>query len=137
MTDPVSSTVLLIGLPSLAIGIPLSSVVETMRPLPVELPASALPSHVLGLAVIRGAKVLVIDLATLLGHGTSPATRLVTIRTRAGVVALAVTWVAGLRKFESREFEALLPLLLAHDTQIEDDLRDVLERCHILPEGGS
>jgi chemotaxis signal transduction protein len=89
------------------------------------------------MAVIRGAKLPVMDLAALLGRNTSPATRFVTIRTRTRVIALAVSWIAGLKQFNSHELEDLPPVPHAPAVPIEDDLREVFEGCRVLPGGGS
>ncbi|HZE91839.1 MAG TPA: chemotaxis protein CheW, partial [Rhizobacter sp.] len=59
-------------------ALPLSHVVETMRPLPTETIAGA-PDFVCGLAVIRGAPVPVVDLARLLGATDTQARRFVTV----------------------------------------------------------
>ena len=78
-------------------ALPLADVVETMRPLPVR-PLAGMPPHVLGISVVRGTPVPVIDVAELLGAGdvdTAP-TRFVVIRAGAGQAALATGPVVGI-----------------------------------------
>lgn len=92
-------------------ALPLSAVVETMRPLPVE-PLAGMPSFVRGLSVIRGAPVPVVDAGALLGTGeASRPTRFVTLRAGERRVALAVEEVIGIRALPPDSLEALPPLL--------------------------
>lgn len=67
-----------------------------MRPLPVEAIAGA-PGFVLGLAVIRGEAVPVIDVARLLGAEGARPRRFVTVRAARRTIALAVDAVLGVR----------------------------------------
>ena len=63
-----------------ACALPLSEVVETMRPLPIS-PMSGWPSFVPGIAVVRGRPTPVVDLGLLLGSNVDlPPTRFVTLR---------------------------------------------------------
>ena len=85
-----------------AYALPLAAVGECMRPLRVQALAGA-PSHVLGLGVIRGETMPVVDLARLLtGEPAQTLGRFVTARTPAGPVALAVEAVLGLSQVEWR-----------------------------------
>src|SRR5215468_8425951 len=86
------------------LALPIESVVETMRPLPVE-PLAGAPSFVLGLAVIRGAAIPVVDVA-----GETPG-RFVTLRLGARRIALAVEAVLGLAALEPATLSGLPPLL--------------------------
>ena len=89
----------------------LDHVAETMRPLPVE-PVPAMPSFLLGVAIIRGAVVPVVSVARLLGApGESPVSRFVTVRLGARQVAFAVQSVLGVRSLNA-ESMARIPLLL-------------------------
>jgi purine-binding chemotaxis protein CheW len=74
-------------------GVPLQSAVETFRPLPVE-PFLAAPHYVLGLAVVRGEPLSVLDVAALLG-AAEPPTRFVTVRAGQRQAVLAFSSVAG------------------------------------------
>jgi purine-binding chemotaxis protein CheW len=77
-------------------AIPLADVVETLRPLPVER-QPGMPEGVLGLAMVRGATVPVVDLAALFHDPPAPVSRWVLVQAGARAVALAVTSVLGVR----------------------------------------
>jgi purine-binding chemotaxis protein CheW len=97
-------------------ALPLAHVEETMRPLPVR-PLAGLPPFILGVTVIRGAPVPVIDAAAVSGHGRpSPGVgRFVTLKLAERRAAFAVDEVLGLRRIDrGRLFE--LPRLLATTT---------------------
>ena len=70
-------------------ALPLWHVTETMRPLPIEVVAGT-PHFVLGLAVIRGAPVPVVDAARLLGEADAPSGRWIALTAGSHPVALAV-----------------------------------------------
>jgi purine-binding chemotaxis protein CheW len=77
-------------------ALPVSAVGETMRPLPVA-PIAGAPPYVLGVAIVRGEPVPVVDLAALVGGGATAgaATRFVSVRSGGRVAALAVAEVLG------------------------------------------
>ena len=80
-----------------ACALPLSEVVETMRPLPIS-PMSGLPSFVHGIAVVRGRPTPVVDLGLLLGSNVDlPPTRFVTLRFATRWSAVAVSSVRGIQ----------------------------------------
>jgi len=81
-----------------------------MRPLPVE-SISGTPPFVIGLAVIRGAAVPVIDVAVLLGGTRSVPTRFVTFKVGERRAALVVDAVVGVRSLEKETLRDLPPLL--------------------------
>ena len=91
-------------------AIPIAEVVEIMRPLPLERLA-AQPHFLLGLSVIRGASVPVVDAGTLLGGEVAPPRRFLRLRIGARSVALAVDAVVGVRSLTARALGALPPLL--------------------------
>lgn len=91
-------------------ALPLSGVMEIMRPLPVE-PLAGAPPMVRGLSVIRGEPVPVLDLATMLGENGGSCTRFVTVRAGVRRVALAVELVLGVREFAPSVLHAMPPLL--------------------------
>jgi purine-binding chemotaxis protein CheW len=132
--------VLFVRTASLICAIPLAHVAETMRPLPME-PAAGAPPFVLGLSVIRGQPVPVVDLGSLLGdHAARPA-RWVTLRVGARRVALAVDAVVGAHHLGSATLEELPPLLRdAHSGRVESlgaldsQLLLVLRTTRLLPE---
>lgn len=86
---------------------------ETLRPLPVE-PLAGAPDFVLGVAILRGMPVPVVDAARLLGAasttGTGPA-RFVSLRVGERSIALAVDAVEDVRVLGPAELAELPPLL--------------------------
>jgi purine-binding chemotaxis protein CheW len=108
---PQAGTCLVFRVESVACALPIASIVETMRPLPLQRVESA-PAFVAGLAMIRGVPTPVIDTARLLGTAAAPETgRFVTIAVGDRQVALAVTSVVGLREITDDQLRALPPLL--------------------------
>jgi purine-binding chemotaxis protein CheW len=109
-------------------ALPLRNVIETMRPLPMELVAGA-PHFVRGLAVIRGEPVPVVDAARLLGEGDAPAMpeRWITLAVGSRRVALAVDGVLGTRRLPTDARHALPPLL-------RDVSRDLVSELGLLDE---
>ncbi len=119
----------------------LKHVAETMRPLPVEAVAG-MPQFVLGIAVIRGSPVPVVDGVRLLVAAGEPskATRFVVIRVGERRVALAVGSVLGIRSLEAASLGGLPPLLgdanadvVAALGTLDSDLLLVLEGSRMLP----
>lgn len=106
-------------------ALPLTHVVEMMRPQPV-VPVSGAPSFVLGLSIIRGAAVPVISASLLLGAPGGAATRFVTIQVGGRHAALAVGNVLGLRA-AAPHIAALPPLLdgVASDVLSSIAARDI------------
>jgi purine-binding chemotaxis protein CheW len=95
---------------TLLCALPAASVVETMRPLPLEkLPG--VPGFVAGTSIIRGTPQPVIVLGRLLGAEASTPQRLVVVRTGARLAALAVDEVLGFRLLSGSVAAALPPLL--------------------------
>ena len=73
-------SVLLVRIGVLTAALPVTDLVETCRPLPIEAVPGA-PSFVLGLSIIRAAPVPVLDLGQLLGNpGPNAIARFVTVR---------------------------------------------------------
>lgn len=91
-------------------GVPLPSVIETLRPLPRE-PLSSAPDFVCGVSIIRGVPVPVVDAGLLLGGAPARPTRFVTLRAGARTVALAVDAVIGVRRLDTARAGELPPLL--------------------------
>jgi purine-binding chemotaxis protein CheW len=99
-------------------ALPIEHVVETMRPLPLEPVgvhgASAAP-HVMGVSIIRGEPLPVLDLGALLSadapQARATSQRYVTIRVGARRVALAVTAVHGVREVDATNLHEAPPLL--------------------------
>jgi purine-binding chemotaxis protein CheW len=104
--------VLLIRVGSQLAALPLSDVVETLRPLPCEAAPGA-PPFVIGVSVIRGQPVTVVDLARLLGAQAHTIGRFVTVRAGDRRIALAVDAVVGTEMLDPARLVALPPLLSA------------------------
>ena len=92
-------------------ALPVSEVVEVMRPQPVTSLAVA-AAFVDGLAVIRGQPVPVVRLARLFEPGSQEAApRLITVRCAARLIALAVAAVDGIRQYDRTQLSSLPALL--------------------------
>jgi purine-binding chemotaxis protein CheW len=91
-------------------AMPVQQVIETMRPQPVQALAGT-PDYILGVSVIRGTPVPVVDLAALLHGQRREPTRLVTVKAGSRTAALAVDEVAGVVAIPPASLESLSPLL--------------------------
>ena len=85
-------------------AIPLAHARETMRLLPIE-PVADAPPFVLGLSIIRGEALPVVDLGALLGGG-GERTRLVTLRAGQRSLAIAVDAVLGVQSLDDAALAA-------------------------------
>src|SRR6516164_1883705 len=89
---------LIVGVGARVCAVPLANVIETMRPLPIEMISDA-PPFVRGVSIIRGIPTPVVDLGAVLGTGNQyAAERLVTVRSGDKQVALLVDTVLGIRE---------------------------------------
>jgi purine-binding chemotaxis protein CheW len=126
---------------SVACALPITAVVETMRPLPLQRVETA-PPIVAGVAMIRGVPTPVIDTARLLGTATATQTgRFVTVAVGDRQVALAVTAVVGLRAVAATELRSMPPLLAGAETgavaaigALDRDLLLLLHGARLVPE---
>lgn len=121
-------------------ALPLEHVVETLRPLSIE-PVVGMPPFVLGLAVVRGVPLPVVDTARLLGAQGGQAERFVIVVADKRRVALAVDGVLGVRPVAPESLHALPPLLHEADTDViaavgllDAQLLLVLHSTRLLPE---
>jgi purine-binding chemotaxis protein CheW len=96
---------------------------------------------VLGVSVIRGVPVPVVDTAKLLGAGGTVAQRVVTLKIGERRVALAVDGVVGVRALPAVSLDDVPPLLrdagddtLAAIATLDDQLLLVLRGARIIPE---
>src|SRR4051812_10230531 len=87
---------LIFGVGRLLCALPLADVVETVRPLPVQ-PLAGAAAGLLGVAVIRGEAVPVVDAGRLLGDPEAVPSRFVPTATPRGTVAFATGEVVGVR----------------------------------------
>ncbi len=122
-------------------ALPVTLAIETMRPLPVRTVSSELPG-VLGVAVIRGGNVPVIDVGALFGDPGGAYERFITIDVAGRVIALAVRAVLGVHRVNGASWQALPKLLGASDEKIvaaiaraDDDLVLALDAGRLLPPG--
>lgn len=137
-----SLRVLMVASADRVCALPLTHVRETMRPLPVERIAGA-PEFVLGLSVIRGKAVPVVDLALLLGASRSEgaARRFLTLELGERDVALAVGDVLGVRELDTSQLSALPPLVDGAQAEmvealgtLDAQLLRVLRAASVLPD---
>lgn len=140
MTARPSQTLVLVRAGARLCGLPVESVIETMRPLPVS-PISGAPPFVEGVAIVRGEPVPVIDLAAFLGDGAGapPAARFVTVRAGERPAALAVSAVIGVSVMDAGA-SARVPLVsdacagaLDALRARDDDLLLVLGTARLVP----
>lgn len=94
----------------LVCALPLATVEEIMRPLPVR-PLEGAPPFVTGISVVRGAPVPVVDAGTLLSGEASSPRRLIALKVVNRRAALAVDDVLGLRTLPPETLSTLPPLL--------------------------
>jgi purine-binding chemotaxis protein CheW len=121
-------------------ALPLAHVEETMRPMAVEA-IVGVPSFVLGLAVVRGIPIAVVDAGSLLSGVATHATRFVTVKIGSRRIALAVDAVIGVVEIPSGSLEAL-PMLFQDGSRnaisaigtLDADLLLVLQGTRLIPE---
>jgi purine-binding chemotaxis protein CheW len=121
--------------------LPLSEVVETMRPQPVE-PLAGVPPFIIGVSIVRGAAVPVVDLGAVVGTtDLRSSSRFVTVRLGDRIAALAVDDVVGVRDLERARMEEMPPLLRGANADVvqaigtlDAQLLVVLRSSRILPE---
>jgi len=122
-------------------SLPIDSVIETTRPLPIE-PVAGAPSFVLGLSIVRGMPVPIVDAERLLGgeKGATP-TRFVILKVGERRVGLAVDAAVGVRQIGAASMQELPPLLRNADAEmvstigmLDSELLVVLEAMRIVPE---
>jgi len=128
---------------SRVIALALIDVRETMRPLPIE-PLNGMPQFVLGLAVVRGSPIPVIDACRLLSPFTSvtsgTAPRFVTLRLGERTAALAVDAVLEVRSIARATLVEIPPLLretgaeLSAIGALDAELLLVLQAARLLPD---
>lgn len=135
------AAVLLCAVGERLVAVSLGHVIETMRPLPITpLPAgAACDDVVVGMAVVRGAPVPVVDASRLLGGPTlvEPG-RFVSLRTGERCAALAVAEVVGVRPLDVAELREL-PSLVSEDAvsrvgALDAKLLFVLQAARLVPD---
>lgn len=91
-------------------AVPLDSVIEVMRALPIN-PVTSAPNYVRGLCIIRGEAAAVVDAGLLIGSEATQCKRLVTVRTGERTIALAAADVLGVQSIAVDDLKDLPPLL--------------------------
>jgi purine-binding chemotaxis protein CheW len=121
-------------------ALPLSGVAEVMRALPIECIKQA-PECVLGLSLIRGQSLPVVDAAALLGEEHSRNAYFVTIRAGERHVALAVDAVLGVRAISVNALQQVPPLFAGAPDQrfdalgvLDAELFILLQTARLVPE---
>jgi purine-binding chemotaxis protein CheW len=122
------------------VALPVVHIVETMRPMAIE-PVPHVPSFVLGVAIVRGAPVPVVDAGLLMGTAQVASGRWVTLRVADRSVALAVEGVQGVQDLSHADFDALPPLFagaaadaVAALGTLDAQLLVILQMSRLLPE---
>jgi purine-binding chemotaxis protein CheW len=118
--------------------LPMAEVIETMRLLPMQTIAGA-PPLVLGLSVIRGAPVAVVNTALLFGYESPQYTRLVTVRVGESTIALAVESVFTVAVVEADALQQMPPLIGNDNAVVAMAARDqnlvfLLNAARIVPD---
>jgi purine-binding chemotaxis protein CheW len=118
--------------------LPMAEVIETMRLLPMQAVAGA-PPLVLGLSVIRGAPVAVVNTALLFGCESPRYTRLVTVRAGQSTIALAVESVFTVAVVEADALQQMPPLIGSDNAVVAMAARDqnlvfLLNTARIVPD---
>jgi purine-binding chemotaxis protein CheW len=115
-------------------------VIEVMRPLPLERVADT-RDFVLGMSVVRGEAVPVVDAGRLLdGRAATSGGRLVTLRIGRRRIALCVDDVLGVRAIPEEALREVPPLLgAASETRValgalDGRLLELLDTARLLPE---
>ena len=122
-------------------ALPLMSVAETMRPLACE-PLATMPTFLLGVSVIRGGPVPIVDAGKLLGSTTpTRPQRIVTLKVGERLVGLAVETVLGVRAIPVVSLDEVPPLLrqvgddaVSAIAKLDAELLVVLNSAHIVPD---
>ena len=120
-------------------ALPLEHIIETMRPMPLDvLPGT--PHFVAGMAIVRGEPLPVLLLSRLFGKEEKRAERLVIARAGTRRVALAVESVVGVRALEPELLQRLPPLLrdapqdaVAEIGTLDGELMVVLQAARLVP----
>ena len=97
---------------------PVEHVSETMRPLPIE-PLAGMPVFVLGVTVVRGTPMPVIDVARMLGATDPPCPgKFVSLRVGARGAVVAIDAVLGVRSLSCDSLGAVPPLFAGENAEV-------------------
>jgi purine-binding chemotaxis protein CheW len=132
---PRQSRTLVVGVQGRLCAVPLTHVLEIMRPLSVE-PISDVPSFVRGISIIRGIPTPVVDLGVLLGLPNGVADRFVTLRVGERQVALSVDSILGVRELDVSKIGELPPLLQGASTDAIEAMGTLDEQLLVVLRAG-
>jgi purine-binding chemotaxis protein CheW len=90
-------------------AVPLRQVLEVMRALPIKAVSGA-PSYVVGLSIIRGAPLPVVDIGMMISGQATRIERMIAVRTGNRTVALAAEAVPGIWTADKQKLGRLPPL---------------------------
>jgi purine-binding chemotaxis protein CheW len=119
--------------------LPMSFVVEIMRPQPIT-PVAGAPDYVRGISVIRGQPVPIVDTGLLVGGMLTDPSRIVTVRLGARMVGLMAEAVLGKQDIGRTTLMRLPPLLASATAQIEEigtldsEFLFALQNARLIPE---
>lgn len=138
---PVASWYLVVRCGSTRCALPAQSVVETMRPMPIE-PLAGAPAGVRGVSRVRGEPVPVVDLGAAFASPVEARDRLVLVRAGARHVGVLVDDVEGVRRFAASQ-QSTLPPLLSHASGwgasglavVDQGLMVTLSAARLVPDG--
>lgn len=91
-------------------ALPIEQVIEIMRPFAIE-PVAGAPQYVLGVSIIRGVPVAVVDLGRIAGDRATRSERLIAVTAATRTIALAVDAVLGIQTVTADAFGQLPPVL--------------------------
>lgn len=121
-------------------ALPLTHVLEIMRPLPVQ-PMPGSPAFVKGLAIVRGKPVAVVDLACVIDGEQGVPCRWVAVRAGTGSALIEVDRIVGIRPLPPEMLSGLPPLLKNADLQmvaaigtLDAALLLVLDESRLIPD---
>ena len=126
-----TSTCLVVRVQNCVCALPLTQVIETMRPLPIE-PIAGVPSFVRGVSIIRGIVTPVVDLGSVLVARQCSGEHVVTVRLGERQVALAVDAVLGVRELDSSTVRETPRLLEGASKDVIDGIGTLDEQLLVL-----
>ncbi|BCJ92245.1 chemotaxis protein CheW [Terrihabitans soli] len=116
-------------------ALPISCIVEIMRPQPI-VPVEGAPDYILGLSIIRGQPVPIVDVGRLIGGKASMCSRIVTVRLGARTVGLCADAVLGKQQIGRATLARLPPLLSRVATTAIDEVGTLDREFLFVLQGG-
>ena len=120
-------------------ALPLTHVVETMRPLPIRVMPGR-PVFMSGLSLVRGAPLPIVNGAVLIGEPATPPGRFVTLQVGARQIVLAVQEVVGIAALAADLLEHSPPILariqvetVATITALDSEFLWLFDAARIVP----